>query len=38
VDHGSCIGIVSQADLARHAPMRQMAEVVTEISRPTMSH
>jgi CBS domain-containing protein len=39
VDHGSCIGIVSQADLARHAPMRQLtAEVVAEISRPMISH
>jgi CBS domain-containing protein len=38
VDHGSCIGIVSQADLARHAPMQQTAEVVAEISRPMLSH
>jgi CBS domain-containing protein len=38
VDHGSCIGIVSQADLARHAPMQQTAEVVAEISRPMISH
>ena len=38
VDHGSCIGIVSQADLARRAPTQLTAEVVAEISRPTMSH
>jgi CBS domain-containing protein len=38
VEDGWCIGIVSQADLARHASMWQAAEVIAEISRPTLSH
>jgi CBS domain-containing protein len=31
---GTCIGIVSQADIARRAPSTKTAEVVAEISRP----
>jgi CBS domain-containing protein len=30
----SCLGIVSQADLAIHAPHRQTAEFLAEVSRP----
>jgi len=31
---GRCCGIVSQADIALHAPKRKTAEVVKEISEP----
>ena len=31
---GSCCGIVSQADLARHAPYRQSAELLEKVSQP----
>lgn len=31
---GSCVGIVSQADVARSAPEHETAEVVQEISKP----
>lgn len=34
---GTCIGIVSQADIARRAPFNKTAEVVAEISRPAAS-
>ena len=34
---GCCCGIVSQADLARHAPSRKTAEVVKEVSQPAMT-
>ena len=33
-DTRACTGIVSQADLARHAPARQTAEYLAEVSRP----
>lgn len=36
-DRGRCCGIVSQADIARHAPERQAAEVVRDVSEPTGS-
>ena len=32
--NGSCVGIVSQADVARSAPEHETAEVVQEISKP----
>jgi CBS domain-containing protein len=31
---GQCCGMVSQADIARHAPTQQTAEVVKEVSQP----
>jgi len=38
IDHdGSCCGIVSQADLARHAPSGKTAEVVREVSQPALT-
>jgi CBS domain-containing protein len=33
--NGGCIGIVSQADIARHAGERETGEVVEELSRPS---
>lgn len=36
-DRGRCCGIVSQADIARHAPERQAAEVLRDVSEPTGS-
>jgi CBS domain-containing protein len=33
-DHGGCCGIVAQADVARHAPRRQIAELLEEVSQP----
>ena len=33
-DAGGCIGIVSQADVARHAPEEEVGEVVEQVSRP----
>jgi CBS domain-containing protein len=32
---GSCCGIVSQADIAKHAPERNTGELVKEVSRQT---
>jgi len=32
---GACCGMVSQADIARHAPERETAQVVRDVSRPT---
>jgi CBS domain-containing protein len=34
---GRCCGIVSQADIARHAPKRKTADVVRELSQPLPS-
>jgi CBS domain-containing protein len=34
---GNCCGIVSQADLARHARLRDIGEVVREVSQPVGS-
>ena len=34
-DDGSCVGMVSQADIARRAPEGETAEVVSEVSQPT---
>jgi CBS-domain-containing membrane protein len=34
---GACCGIVTQADLARKAPRRMTAEIVSRVSRPTAS-
>jgi hypothetical protein len=36
-EFGRCCGIVSQADIALRAPKRKTAEVVREISEPTLS-
>jgi CBS domain-containing protein len=33
-EHGSCCGIVAQADVARHAGARKTAELVEEVSQP----
>ena len=33
VDGGSLVGIISQADIARHLPGRQTGDVVAAISR-----
>jgi CBS domain-containing protein len=33
--NGCCCGMVSQADIARHAPTDQAAEVLKEVSQPT---
>jgi CBS domain-containing protein len=33
-DKGDCCGIVSQADLARSAPLKRTGEVVRELSKP----
>ena len=33
-ERGKCCGIVSQADIARHAPREQTAEVLREVSQP----
>jgi CBS domain-containing protein len=32
---GSCIGVISQADIARKGPQMMAAELVEEVSRPT---
>jgi len=32
-ENGACCGIVAQADIARHAPKQETAEVVKEVSR-----
>jgi CBS domain-containing protein len=34
--NGSCIGIVSQADIARHLGERETGEVVEELSQPSV--
>jgi CBS domain-containing protein len=34
-DRGSCCGMVSQADIAKHAPARKTAQVVKEVSKPS---
>jgi CBS domain-containing protein len=34
-DSGSCCGMVSQADIAKHASARKTAKVVKEVSRPS---
>ncbi len=36
-EDGSCCGMVSQADVARNAPRRQIAELLEEVSQPAMS-
>jgi len=36
-DSGSCCGMVSQADIAKHASARKTAQVVKEVSRPSAS-
>ena len=36
-DSGSCCGMVSQADIAKHVSARKTAEVVKEVSRPDSS-
>jgi CBS domain-containing protein len=36
-EFGRCCGIVSQADIALKAPKRKTAEVVREVSEPTLS-
>jgi CBS domain-containing protein len=33
-DSGNCCGMVSQADIAKHASARKTAEVVKEVSKP----
>lgn len=33
--NGSCVGIVSQADIARHLGEREIGEVVEELSQPS---
>jgi CBS domain-containing protein len=35
---GMCCGIVSQADIAKHAPRRATAELVSNVSQPAVSH
>lgn len=37
-DAGDCVGIVAQADLARHASEAQTGDVVEEISEPSDAH
>jgi CBS domain-containing protein len=34
-ESGACCGMVSQADIARHAPKAETAEVVKKVSEPT---
>ncbi|WP_371827029.1 CBS domain-containing protein [Microvirga sp. VF16] len=34
-ENGSCCGMVSQADIAQHAPENETARVVRDVSRPT---
>jgi CBS domain-containing protein len=36
-EEGGCCGMVAQADLARHAPRRQIAELLEEVSQPAMA-
>ena len=35
---GMCCGIVAQADIAKHAPRRATAELVSNVSQPTIGH
>jgi CBS domain-containing protein len=35
-EEGGCCGIVSQADVARNAPRRQIAELLEEVSQPAL--
>jgi CBS domain-containing protein len=35
-EDGGCCGIVSQADVARNAPRRQIAELLEEVSQPAL--
>ena len=35
---GMCCGIVAQADIAKHAPRRATAELVSNVSQPAVSH
>lgn len=35
---GACCGIVSQADIAQHASRRITADLVKDVSQPTLSH
>ena len=35
---GMCRGIVAQADIAKHAPRRATAELVSNVSQPAVSH
>ena len=35
---GMCCGIVSQADIAKHAPRRATADLVSNVSQPTVHH
>ena len=37
VEFGRCCGIVSQADIALQGPRKKTAEVVRELSEPTVS-
>ena len=37
-EDGQCCGIVAQADIAIHAPQRQTAHVVREVSAPVEAH
>ncbi len=37
-NRGRCIGIVSQADIALHAPAAQVAKTIKEISKPAKPH
>jgi CBS-domain-containing membrane protein len=34
-ERGRCVGIVTQADIALHAPPAQVAKTIKEISKPT---
>lgn len=36
-ESGACCGIVSQADIARHAPKAETAEVVKKVSEPSLA-
>ena len=35
-DGGACIGIVAQADIARHASKRETGDLVREVSKPNV--
>jgi CBS domain-containing protein len=37
-EHGATVGMLAQADLARHASKQRTAEVVEEISQPATAH
>jgi CBS domain-containing protein len=36
-EEGGCCGMVAQADVARNAPRRQIAELLEEVSQPAMA-